>query len=66
MNQNKPIESSTNNEHHHYYYFTPDGRKVFTEQFHLERGYCCGCGCRHCPYEPKHIRGNRAHDITKV
>lgn len=25
---------------------------VFTEQFHLRRGYCCGSGCRHCPYRP--------------
>ncbi len=23
---------------------------VFTEQFHLRRGYCCNSGCRHCPY----------------
>ena len=23
---------------------------VFTAQFHLRRGYCCGNGCRHCPY----------------
>ena len=23
---------------------------VFTAQFHLRRGYCCGSGCRHCPY----------------
>ena len=23
---------------------------VFTEQFHLRRGYCCGNGCRHCPF----------------
>ena len=23
---------------------------VFTEQYHLKRGYCCGSGCRHCPY----------------
>ena len=23
---------------------------VFTEQFHLRRGHCCGNGCRHCPY----------------
>lgn len=25
---------------------------VFTEQYHLRRGYCCGNGCRHCPYGP--------------
>ena len=23
---------------------------VFTEKFLLRRGYCCGSGCRHCPY----------------
>jgi len=23
---------------------------VFTRQYHLRRGYCCGNGCRHCPY----------------
>ncbi len=32
------------------YYFTPEGFLVFTEQYHLKRGYCCGSGCRHCPY----------------
>ncbi len=31
------------------YYF--DGNfMVFTEAYHLKRGYCCGSGCRHCPY----------------
>ncbi len=24
---------------------------VFTEAFHLKRGFCCGSGCRHCPYK---------------
>ena len=23
---------------------------VFTETYHRKRGYCCGSGCRHCPY----------------
>ncbi len=23
---------------------------VFTEAYHLKRGYCCQSGCRHCPY----------------
>ena len=23
---------------------------VFTEHYHLRRGYCCESGCRHCPY----------------
>ncbi|MUV04912.1 hypothetical protein GN157_14445 [Flavobacterium rakeshii] len=32
------------------YYLTPEGYKVFTEKFHLKRGYCCKNGCRHCAY----------------
>lgn len=24
---------------------------VLTEQYHQERGYCCGNGCRHCPFD---------------
>jgi hypothetical protein len=23
---------------------------VLTEAYHLDRGYCCGNGCRHCPF----------------
>jgi hypothetical protein len=24
---------------------------VFTEAWHRKRGYCCGSGCRHCPWK---------------
>ncbi|TDH24035.1 hypothetical protein EXU57_16260 [Segetibacter sp. 3557_3] len=33
------------------YYFNPDGRMVFTRSYHLDRGYCCGNGCKHCPFD---------------
>ncbi len=33
------------------FYFTEDGRFVFTADYHLRRGYCCGSGCRHCPFD---------------
>jgi hypothetical protein len=26
------------------------GYVVMTELAHLDRGTCCGSGCRHCPY----------------
>jgi hypothetical protein len=26
------------------------GFDVFTADFLRRRGYCCGSGCRHCPY----------------
>lgn len=32
------------------YYMLTDGRLVFTAQYHLRRGYCCGSGCKHCPF----------------
>jgi hypothetical protein len=33
------------------YYVDPmTGLVVFTEKYHLKRGYCCKSGCRHCPY----------------
>ncbi|WP_164851369.1 DUF5522 domain-containing protein [Larkinella soli] len=32
------------------YYYTEEGFLVFTEKYHLKRGYCCRNGCRHCPY----------------
>ena len=32
-------------------YLSPEGLLVFTEKYHLRRGYCCGSGCRHCPFK---------------
>lgn len=32
-----------------YYYDGP--YMVFTSAYHLKRGYCCGSGCRHCPWK---------------
>ncbi|HXS36623.1 MAG TPA: DUF5522 domain-containing protein [Flavipsychrobacter sp.] len=37
------------------YYIQPDGLLVFTASYLLERGYCCGNGCRNCPYEYKEV-----------
>ncbi|MCD2424554.1 DUF5522 domain-containing protein [Niabella pedocola] len=28
---------------------------VLTEQYHLQRGYCCSNGCRHCPYNYENV-----------
>ena len=44
------------------FYFNEDGYMVLTAKFHLQRGECCGNGCKHCPYdyinvdEPKRIK----------
>ena len=31
---------------------------MLSQEFLIERGYCCGHGCLMCPYEPKHTKGN--------
>lgn len=32
------------------FYYNEQGYKVFTEKYHLKRGFCCKSGCKHCPY----------------
>lgn len=34
-------------------YYLENGYMVFTREFLLRRGRCCGSGCRHCPYRDK-------------
>ncbi|MEM9671326.1 MAG: DUF5522 domain-containing protein [Bacteroidota bacterium] len=41
------------------YYVTDEGLWVFTEHYHLKRGYCCRSGCRHCPYGFKRSSGRK-------
>jgi Family of unknown function (DUF5522) len=33
------------------YYLNEEGLLVLTAKYLLERGYCCGNGCVHCPYD---------------
>ncbi len=40
------------------YYLSEEGYWIFTEKYHLERGYCCKTGCKHCPFKNKNINSN--------
>jgi len=33
-----------------HYRMTPEGLLEFSRNYHLLRGYCCGSGCKNCPY----------------
>ena len=33
------------------YYLNEKGLLTFTAKYLLERGYCCGNGCKNCPYK---------------
>jgi hypothetical protein len=39
-------------------FYIENGKYVFTKEFHLKRGYCCGSGCKNCPFNPRHKKGN--------
>ena len=32
------------------FYKSEEDYIVYTEKYHLKRGYCCKSGCKHCPY----------------
>jgi hypothetical protein len=37
------------------YYFNEEGKMVLTAHYLLNRGYCCGNGCKHCPYDYENV-----------
>ncbi len=45
-NEKKPVPPLTSVD----YYLNAQGLLVFPEKYHLKRGFCCGSGCKHCPY----------------
>ena len=44
------------------HYYMDGVRVVFTALYHIERGECCGNKCLHCPFTPKHQKGNKQID----
>lgn len=51
--KNKPQETNMKRLQNEDFYHSPEGFLIFTEAYHLKRGYCCKSGCRHCPYGRK-------------
>jgi hypothetical protein len=50
MSEKKREDNGTNKLEKSDFYINEDGFIVFTESYHLKRGYCCRNGCKHCPY----------------
>jgi hypothetical protein len=38
---------------------------VLTEKYHLEKGFCCGNGCLHCPYEYENVPEPEKSELLK-
>lgn len=48
------------------FYYNEDGYIVLTEQFHLKKGYCCGNGCKHCPYNYSNVPEPKRSSLLKT
>ena len=48
-----------------HYYINEEGLMVLTEKYLLERGYCCGNGCKHCPYNYENVSEPKRTELTK-
>jgi hypothetical protein len=46
-----------------HYYINEAGYVVLTEQYLLERGYCCGNGCLHCPFDYESVHEPRRTEL---
>lgn len=47
------------------YYILPDGKIVFTKEFHLKRGKCCGNRCLNCPYDYINVEEPKKSELLK-
>lgn len=45
----KPLEENID------FYYNEQGYVVLTEKYHRERGFCCGNGCLHCPFDYENV-----------
>jgi len=46
-----------------HFYMNAEGYMVLTAKYHLEKGYCCGMGCLHCPYDFENVPEPRKSDL---
>ena len=47
-----------------HYYLNEEGNVSFTRQYHLEKGFCCGLGCLHCPFNFENVPEPRRSELV--
>jgi hypothetical protein len=48
-----------------HFYYNEEGLVVLTAVYHLEKGYCCGNGCKHCPYDFESVPEPRRSQLVQ-
>ena len=46
-------------------YYWHNNLVVFTKKYHLARGYCCGMGCQHCPFDYEAVPEPKRSDLLE-
>jgi hypothetical protein len=47
------------------FYYNEQGYIVLTEKYHLAKGFCCGNGCKHCPYNYENVPEPKRTELRK-
>ena len=47
------------------FYYDEHDNMVLTAKYHEDRGYCCGHGCRHCPFGYENVSEPRRTLLLK-
>ncbi|MEP7108556.1 MAG: DUF5522 domain-containing protein [Ferruginibacter sp.] len=47
------------------FYYNEDGYLVLKERYHLQKGICCGNGCKHCPYNFVNVPEPKRNELLK-
>ena len=48
------------------FYYNEQGYIVLTEKYHLQKGSCCGNGCKHCPYHFINVPEPKRSDLLSL
>jgi len=48
------------------FYFNEAGYVVLSEKYHLQKGSCCGNGCKHCPYDYVNVPEPKGNELLKA
>lgn len=48
------------------FYYNEQGYIVLTEKYHLQKGVCCGNGCRHCPYNFENVAEPKRSELIQA
>jgi len=46
------------------FYYNQQGLMVLTKKYHLDRGYCCGNACLHCPFDYDNDPEQRRYQLS--